>query len=79
MSLSQVARLEEKVAKQIERVNQEQERLTLYQDQLQKAMFATFISYQAGSNLRFDKALEQAFGAAPKAHNPSTGERRNET
>lgn len=70
MSLSQVARLEEKVKKQTEKVAREAERLNTYQDQLQEAMYATFITYQTSSQIRFDEALERAFGKLSKPHAP---------
>lgn len=68
MSLSQVARLEEKVKKQAEKVAREEERLNTYQDQLQEAMYSTFITYQTSSQIRFDQALERAFGQLSKPH-----------
>lgn len=70
MSLSQVARLEEKVKKQAEKVAREEERLNTYQDQLQEAMYSTFITYQASSQIRFDEALERVFGKLSKPHTP---------
>lgn len=70
MSLSQVARLEEKVSKQAEKVAKEEERLKIYQDQLQEAMYSTFITCQASSQIRFDEALERAFGKMTKPHTP---------
>lgn len=75
MSLSQVARLEEKVKKQAEKVAREAERLNTYQDQLQEAMYATFITYQTSSQVRFDEALERAFG---KLSNPHTLQESND-
>ncbi|VTS17143.1 Uncharacterised protein [Streptococcus pseudoporcinus] len=68
MSLSQVARLEEKVNKQAEKVAKEEERLKIYQNQLQEAMYSTFITYHASSQIRFDVALERAFGKLSKPH-----------
>lgn len=70
MSLSQVARLEEKVKKQTEKVAKEEERLKTYQDQLQEAMYSTFIACQTSSQIRFDEALERAFGKLSKPHTP---------
>lgn len=78
MSLGQVARLEEKVAKQVKRVSKEQERLTYYQNQLQEAMFATFISHQTSSQLSFNQALEQAFGTVSQSQPLEFEERGNE-
>lgn len=66
MSLS----LEEKVSKQAEKVAKEEERLKIYQDQLQEAMYSTFITCQASSQIRFDEALERAFGKMTKPHTP---------
>uniref|UniRef100_UPI003F693D22 DUF5965 family protein n=1 Tax=Streptococcus pluranimalium TaxID=82348 RepID=UPI003F693D22 len=68
--MSQVARLEEKVSKQAEKVAKEEERLKIYQDQLQEAMYSTFITYQTSSHMRFDEALERAFGKLSKLHAP---------
>ncbi|HEM4709182.1 TPA: hypothetical protein U1087_000697 [Streptococcus suis] len=68
--MSQVARLEEKVKKQAEKVAREEERLNTYQDQLQEAMYSTFITYQASSQIRFDEALERVFGKLSKPHTP---------
>ncbi|MFA9413048.1 DUF5965 family protein [Streptococcus sp. E29BA] len=68
--MSQVARLEEKVSKQAEKVAKEEERLKIYQDQLQEAMYSTFVTCQASSHMRFDEALERAFGKLSKPHTP---------
>ncbi|MGT2965548.1 DUF5965 family protein [Streptococcus acidominimus] len=74
--MSQVARLEEKVKKQAEKVAREEERLNTYQDQLQEAMYSTFITCQASSQIRFDEALERAFGKMTKPH---TSQESNDT
>lgn len=71
MSLSQVARLEEKVNKQVEKVAREEERLKTYQGQLQEAMYSTFITYQTSSQIRFDEALERTFGKLSKPQAPN--------
>ncbi|HEO6747468.1 TPA: hypothetical protein VBB13_001178 [Streptococcus agalactiae] len=68
--MSQVARLEEKVKKQAEKVAREEERLNTYQDQLQEAMYTTFITYQTSSQIRFDEALERVFGKLSKPNAP---------
>lgn len=60
--MSVIERLTEKVTRQEEKVRKETERLTLYQEQLQAAMFSTFIRRQQTSHLTFDEALDQAFG-----------------
>lgn len=70
MSMSQVARLEDKVAKQTERVIKEQNRLDELQQQLQEAMFSSFMARQAHSQLSFDQALDKAFGALSQGDRP---------
>ncbi|WP_044474404.1 DUF5965 family protein, partial [Streptococcus suis] len=40
----------------------ETEKLENYRDQLQTAMYSTFIKRQQSSQLSFHEALEQAFG-----------------
>ncbi|HFI0215644.1 TPA: DUF5965 family protein [Streptococcus suis] len=60
--MSVIERLAEKVARQEEKVARETEKLEIYRDQLQTAMYSTFIKRQQSSHLTFHEALEQAFG-----------------
>ncbi|MEY8462291.1 DUF5965 family protein [Streptococcus merionis] len=60
--MSVIERLADRVARQEEKVAKEMERLDTYREQLQSAMFSTFIKRQKTSRLSFDEALEQAFG-----------------
>lgn len=60
--MSVIERLAEKVARQEEKVSRETAKLENYRDQLQTAMYSTFIKRQQSSHLTFHEALEQAFG-----------------
>ncbi len=60
--MSVIERLADKVARQEEKVSKETERLENYREQLQTAMYQTFIKRQQSSHLTFDEALNQAFG-----------------
>ncbi|EHI69717.1 DUF5965 family protein [Streptococcus ictaluri] len=60
--MSVIEHLADRVARQEEKVAKETERLDSYREQLQSAMFSTFIKRQKTSHLSFDEALEQAFG-----------------
>lgn len=60
--MSVIERLAEKVARQEEKVSREAEKLENYRDQLQTAMYSTFIKRQQSSQLSFYEALEQTFG-----------------
>ncbi|MER0123192.1 DUF5965 family protein [Streptococcus sp. ZJ93] len=60
--MSVIERLAEKVVRQEEKVSRETAKLENYRDQLQTAMYSTFIKRQQSSHLTFHEALEQAFG-----------------
>lgn len=60
--MSVIERLAEKVARQEEKVSRETEKLEVYREQLQAAMYNTFVKRQKSSHLTFDEALDQAFG-----------------
>lgn len=66
--MSVIERLAEKVARQEEKVSRETEKLEHYRDQLQTAMYSTFIKRQQSSQLSFHEALEQAFGKETTLH-----------
>ena len=66
--MSMIERLAEKVARQEEKVSRETEKLENYRDQLQTAMYSTFIKRQQSSQLSFHEALEQAFGKETTLH-----------
>ena len=66
--MSAIERLAEKVARQEEKVSRETEKLEHYRDQLQTAMYSTFITRQQSSQLSFHEALEQAFGKETTLH-----------
>ena len=72
--MSVIERLAEKVARQEEKVSRETKKLENYRDQLQTAMYSTFIKRQQSSQLSFHEALEQAFGK----ENPPQPNYRNE-
>lgn len=60
--MSVIDRLTDKVSRQEEKVLKETEKLEVYREQLQSAMYSTFIKRQKLSRLSFDEALNQAFG-----------------
>lgn len=60
--MSVIERLADKVARQEEKVSRETERLESYREQLQAAMYSTFVKRQKLSHLTFSEALAQAFG-----------------
>lgn len=64
--MSVIDRLADKVARQEEKVAKETERLEIYREQLQTAMYSTFVKRQQSSHLSFDEALDQAFGKQDK-------------
>lgn len=66
--MSAIERLAEKVARQEEKVSRETEKLEHYRDQLQTAMYSTFIKRQQSNQLSFHEALEQAFGKETTLH-----------
>ncbi|HEP1412754.1 TPA: hypothetical protein VB433_001549 [Streptococcus pyogenes] len=66
--MSVIERLAEKVARQEEKVSRETEKLENYRDQLQTAMYSTFIKRQQSSQLSLHEALEQAFGKETTLH-----------
>lgn len=66
--MSVIERLAEKVARQEEKVSRETEKLENYRNQLQTAMYSTFIKRQQSSHLSFHEALEQAFGKEDPLH-----------
>ncbi|RHE64450.1 hypothetical protein DW726_05000 [Streptococcus gordonii] len=70
-----VERLEEKVAKQEQKVAKESEKLKTYKQQLETAMFATFVKRQSVCQMSFTEALDLAFGKEPELDLP---ENRNE-
>lgn len=57
-----VERLEEKVARQEQKVAKESEKLKTYKQQLETAMFATFVKRQNVCQMSFTEALDLAFG-----------------
>lgn len=73
--MSVIERLADKVARQEEKVARETEKLEIYQEQLQTAMYSTFVKRQKTSHLNFEGALEQAFG---KEESYSNTNQRNE-
>lgn len=60
--MSVIERLADKVARQEEKVSKETEKLEAYRNQLQDAMYQTFIKRQQNSRLTFEEAINQAFG-----------------
>lgn len=70
-----VERLEEKVARQEQKVAKESEKLKTYKQQLETAMFATFVKRQSICQMSFTEALDLAFGKEPELDLP---ENRNE-
>lgn len=70
-----IERLEEKVARQEQKVAKESEKLKNYKEQLETAMFATFIRRQNTCQMSFTEALDLAFGKEPE---PDLSENRNE-
>lgn len=60
--MSVIERLADKVARQEEKVSKEIEKLETYREQLQNAMYQTFIKRQQNSRLTFEEAMNQAFG-----------------
>ena len=60
--MSVIERLADKVARQEETVSKETEKLETYREQLQNAMYQTFIKRQQNSRLTFEEAMNQAFG-----------------
>lgn len=60
--MSVIERLAERVARQEDKVAKETEKLETYRNQLQTAMYQVFIKRQQNSRWTFDEALTQAFG-----------------
>lgn len=60
--MSVIERLAERVARQEDKVAKETEKLETYRNQLQTAMYQVFIKRQQNSPWTFDEALTQAFG-----------------
>ena len=60
--MSVIERLAERVARQEDKVAKETEKLEIYRNQLQTAMYQDFIKRQQNSRWTFDEALTQAFG-----------------
>ena len=60
--MSVIERLAERVARQEDKVAKETEKLEIYRNQLQTAMYQDFIKRQQNSPWTFDEALTQAFG-----------------
>lgn len=70
-----IERLEEKVARQEQKVAKESEKLKTYKQQLETAMFATFVKRQSICQMSFTEALDLAFGKEPEL---DVAENRNE-
>ena len=70
--MSVIERLDERVARQEEKVAKETE---TYRSQLQTAMYQAFIKRQQNSPWTFDEALTQAFG---QEEQPTLSDNRNE-
>ncbi|MFV8063257.1 DUF5965 family protein [Streptococcus pluranimalium] len=77
--MSVIERLAEKVAKQEEKVSRETEKLETYREQLQAAMYSTFVKRQQASHLTFDEALNQAFGKEVSLSPQPTNHRNEES
>ena len=60
--MSVIERLAERVARQEDKVAKETEKLETYRNQLQTAMYQVFVKRQQNSPWTFDEALTQAFG-----------------
>lgn len=73
--MSVIERLADKVARQEEKVSKETEKLEAYRNQLQNAMYQAFIKRQQNSPWTFDEALTQAFG---QDEHPTLSDNRNE-
>ena len=70
-----IERLEEKVGRQEQKVAKESEKLKTYKQQLETAMFVTFVKRQSICQMSFTEALDLAFGKEPELDLP---ENRNE-
>ena len=70
-----IERLEEKVGSQEQKVAKESEKLKTYKQQLETAMFVTFVKRQSICQMSFTEALDLAFGKEPELDLP---ENRNE-
>ena len=73
--MSVIERLAERVARQDDKVPKETEKLEIYRNQLQTAMYQDFIKRQQNSRWTFDEALTQAFG---QEEQPTLSDNRNE-
>ena len=73
--MSVIERLAERVARQEDKVAKETEKLETYRSQLQTAMYQSFIKRQQNSPWTFDEALTQAFG---QEEQPTLPDNRNE-
>ena len=73
--MSVIERLAERVARQEDKVAKETEKLEIYRNQLQTAMYQDFIKRQQNSRWTFDEALTQAFGHEEQ---PTLSDNRNE-
>lgn len=73
--MSVIERLAERVARQEDKVAKETEKLEIYRNQLQTAMYQDFIKRQQNSRWTFDEALTQAFS---QEEQPTLSDNRNE-
>lgn len=73
--MSVIEHLAERVARQEDKVAKETEKLEIYRNQLQTAMYQDFIKRQQNSRWTFDEALTQAFG---QEEQPTLSDNRNE-
>ena len=73
--MSVIERLAERVARQEDKVAKETEKLEIYRNQLQTAMYQDFTKRHQNSRWTFDEALTQAFG---QEEQPTLSDNRNE-
>lgn len=73
--MSVIDRLAERLARQEEKVAKETEKLDSLRDQLQLAMYNAFLKRQQSSQYSFHEALEQAFGKGSELMNTVPNER----